>query len=102
MGGSTIQFTGIKNLLRIRIDAARSGLATQIGSLIVNLGRDQHPLFVGRPVILEIANLGFIPSQVIQWNTSQQPTWTVVDGVLLLVSTAPTGATTIDNLEIVR
>ena len=102
VGGSTIQFTGIKNLLRIRIDAARSGLATQIGSLIVNLGRDQHPLFVGRPVILEIANLGFIPSQVIQWNTSQQPTWTVVDGVLLLVSTAPTGATTIDNLEIVR
>jgi len=101
-GASTIQFTGVKNLLRIRIDAARSNLATQGGSLIVNLGRDQHPLFVGRPVIFEVVNLGFVPRDVIQWNTTQQPTWTFVDGTLLLVSTAPTGATTVDNLEILR
>ena len=101
-GASTIQFTGVQNLMRIRIDAARSNLATQLGSLIVNLGRDQHPDFAGEPVTLEVANLGFAPSQVIQWNTSEQPTWTFVDGTLLVDSTAPLGATTVDNLEILR
>jgi pimeloyl-ACP methyl ester carboxylesterase len=65
----TVRFVGISNVLKVRIDAARSQLSTQ-GGLIFDVGRDTHPNHLGRPVIVEITNLGFTPSSVVQWNLS--------------------------------
>ncbi len=101
-GSNAITLASVANLQRVRVDAAVSGLSTAGGSLLVTVGRDTHPSYLGRPVVVEVQNLGFAPSVVRQLNStpSAQPTWTVTGGVAAAVSTA-TG-TTSDVLEFVR
>lgn len=97
---NTITFTGVSNVLRIRVDAALSSIDTQSGTVIINVGRDTHPSFVGRPVIIELENLGYTPTLVRQWNSLSAPTWTAQGSTFQVVSTAH--GVTNDVLEIIR
>ncbi len=97
----TVQFVEISNVFRVRIDAARSQLSTQ-GGLVFDVGRDTHPNYQGRPVLVEITNLGFTPNTVVQWNLSPgdaPPLFAMTPaGVFRFISQA-TG-TTVDTIEL--
>ncbi|MEZ6013753.1 MAG: hypothetical protein R3F49_01450 [Planctomycetota bacterium] len=98
---NTIQFSGVSNVQSVQVDAALSQLATPGNSLTVRVERDTHPSFPGRPVVIRITNLPFVPTGVIQWNASPAtpPNFNYVNGVLSVVSTAA-GAIQYDLLEI--
>lgn len=105
-GGNTVSLSAVSNVLTVRIDAARSQLDMQGAALNFHVGRDNHPHpnILGRPVLVEIANLGFTPSDVVQSNLSPgdaHPSRQMTSaGIFRFISRA-TG-TTVDHMTILR
>lgn len=101
-GDDTISITGVSNVLEVRVDVVRSQLDAQSGELDIELGRDTHPSYAGRAVVLEVANLGYVPQTVLQLNASpsEQPLVMHGNGFVRILSRA-TG-TTVDHIVVRR
>ena len=99
---STVDFSSVTNVREVRIDAVRSQLDTQGSTVTFKVGRDlhSHPNLLGRPVIVEVTNLGFVPTQVVQTNAPQPPHVVAGNGFIRFVSTA--SGTTLDIIELRR